>query len=53
MVTPVPPGGAVVPVQGAVQDKSDGATDERFRREHHVDHIIELDISKRETSGVS
>jgi hypothetical protein len=35
-----------VSVQGAVQYKSHGASDKCFRREHHVDHIIELDMSK-------
>ena len=46
MVAPVLPGGAVVPVQGAVQEKGGGASDERFRREDHVDHVIELAVSK-------
>jgi hypothetical protein len=33
-----------VPVQGVVQKICYSAADECFRREYHVDHIIELDI---------
>lgn len=46
MVPPVLPGGAVMSVQGVVQEISYSASDKCFGREYHVDHIIELDMSK-------